>query len=446
MSMLPEILLIVTAFVVLALDLANQGRAAAGTTVAGLLAALVALVVMQGPQDMAAWWFRAIFVGATLLVVPLASGARGMGFRAEFFFVILLATTGMMILVSARDLVTLAVSLELITLPMCLLTAWHKHCAASGEAALKYVVLGALASAIFLYGGSLLFVAAGSLELDAIGRAAGDSSLFALGIALVCAAAAFKLALAPFHMWAADVYEGAPTPVTAHLSVASKAAGMAFLFVALHRMMGAENQGVQPAIAALAALTMTWGNLAAIPQENIKRFMAYSSISQAGYLLLGALGEPGTAAMIHYLIVYGLANIAVFGAIIALGAERIDDFAGLSRTRPGMALALMLALFSLAGIPPLAGFTGKFFLFNVAAGAGHHWLVGLAAVNSTVSLYYYLRVVRQMYMKDSGAETPHRHAGLAWLVAAATCATVALGIAPQLYETIHAQTSAAARP
>jgi NADH-quinone oxidoreductase subunit N len=250
----------------------------------------------------------------------------------------------------------------------------------------------------------------------------------------------------PFHFWAADVYEGAPVPVTAYISVASKTAGLVLMFQVLLRIMGKFVADWSLVIAIFAALTMTLGNLVAIVQQNIKRFMAFSAISQAGYLIIGFVGtaqHEAMPAMLFYMLVYALTNLAVFACIIwhanQTGSENISDYRGLSRTNPAVALAMMVGLFSLAGIPPLSGFVGKFFLFSIASKAGLHWLVALAAVNSTISLYYYLRIVRQMYIEPPDADM--RRLAVTPVMASAilvlSIAVVVLGIVPFAYNHIR---------
>ena len=266
--------------------------------------------------------------------------------------------------------------------------------------------------------------------------------------AAIVAGIGFKLTVVPFHMWAADVYEGAPTPVTAYLSVASNGVGLAFAFQLFFRAFGDQLPEWGSLIALFAALTMTVGNVVAIVQQNIKRFMAFSAISQAGYLIMGFLGatDTGVSAMIYYMLVYIVTNLAVFACIIWYGnetnREQIDEYRGLSRTNPLMALAMMVALFSLAGIPPLSGFVGKFFLFSIASQAGFHWLVAVAAVNSTISLYYYLRIVRQMYIEKGNAEAQPLPVSpiLGTTTGALALGVIALGIIPFFYESIHLHT------
>jgi NADH-quinone oxidoreductase subunit N len=471
--MLPELIVVGTAFGLLFLDLflsESRKHVIAPLALVGLAAAFVVtvgVVPMDGELfggrfsvDAVTWWFKLLFLLAGLLTVAISADmldgrarvpVEGLGFRGEYYTVLLFTVAGMMYLISARDLVTLYVSLELTTIPLFVLAAWRRDRLA-GEAGLKYIILGALASSLLLYGLGLLYGLSGSTDLETIANAlnlSGTSPGFWLACALVIAGVGFKLTMVPFHMWAADVYQGAPTPITAYLSVASKGAGLAFMFQLFYRMLGQFILEAGVVIAILAALTMTWGNVVAIVQQNIKRFMAFSAISQAGYLIMGFLGAApeGVPAMIFYMMVYIVSNLAVFGVIIfysnATGKEMIKDYQGLSRTNPLLALAMMLALFSLAGIPPLAGFVGKFFLFSIASKAGFHWLVAVAAVNSTVSLYYYLRIVRQMYIEPEteGAERLPVSPILSVTVGATALGAVLLGIIPFFYETIHAHTS-----
>lgn len=472
MLMLPEIIVILTAILALILDLflgERQRRAIAPLCLAGLAAALVALVLFTPREgtllggrfgmDGVAWWFKLLFLLAGFITVLLSQDLldgrtrvrmRGIGFRGEYYTILLFTICGMMYLISSRDLITLYVSLELATIPLFALAAWRREDVHSGEAGLKYVIIGALASAFILYGLGILYGIAGTTDLTLLGARLSLSPAFWLATAAIVAGIGFKLTVVPFHMWAADVYEGAPTPVTAYLSVASKGAGLAFAFQLFFRAFGDQLPEWGPLIALFAAITMTVGNVVAIVQQNIKRFMAFSAISQAGYLIMGFLGatDTGVSAMIYYMLVYIITNLAVFACIIwyanETNRERIDEYRGLSRTNPLMALAMMVALFSLAGIPPLSGFVGKFFLFSIASQAGFHWLVAVAAVNSTISLYYYLRIIRQMYIEDAGSEARPLPVSpvLGGTTAVLALGVIALGIIPFFYETIHLHTSA----
>lgn len=474
MLMLPEIIVILTALAVLVLDLfftEKQRLWLAPIALIGLAVAFIGLLLLPHEgrlfggrfvMDEIAWWFKILFVLAGFVTVILsrdlldgatAKRMRGIGFRGEYYTVLLFTVCGMMYLISARDIITLYVSLELATIPLFVLAAWRREDPLAGEAGLKYVILGALASAFILYGLGILYGIAGSTELAVIAAKVAPGTMtagpaFWLALALVIAGVGFKLTIVPFHMWAADVYQGAPAPVTAYLSVASKGAGLAFLFQLAFRMFGAYLPEAAPLIAFLAAVTMTLGNVVAIVQQNIKRFMAFSAISQAGYFLMGFLGAEGqgVSAMLFYMLIYIVTNLAVFACIVwyanETGRENIDEYRGLSQTKPLMALAMMIGLFSLAGIPPLSGFVGKFFLFSIASQAGYHWLVAVAAVNSTISLYYYLRVVRQMYIEPPyEEEEPLRVSPMLGLTTGILVAVLSiLGIVPTFFEVIHAQT------
>jgi NADH-quinone oxidoreductase subunit N len=483
MLMLPELIVIAAAFAVTLTDLLVSNRwrkVLAPMAAAGLLLAAIALFAvapqsgeMLGGQfavDAVAWWFKVIFLLAGLLTVmismdmldgrtivsaiaePIAGhlrsgSAEGMGARGEYYTILLLTVCGMMYLISARDIVMLYVSLELSTIPLFALAAWQRteH---SGEAGVKYLVVGALASSLLLYGLSIVYGLTGHTELAAMRTALHLSPALMLAAAMIAAGVGFKMTIVPFHFWAADVYQGAPTPVTAYLSVASKAAGLAMMFQVFFRLFGPFVANWIAPIATLAAVTMTVGNAIAMVQSNIKRFMAFSAVSQAGYLIMGFMGPAAesAAAMIFYMLVYAVTNIAVFTVIMFIsnqtGNEDIADYRGLARTNPVMALGMMIALFGLAGIPPLSGFVGKFFLFSVASKAGYHWLVALAALNSTVSLYYYLRIIRQMYIErpDAAAQPLPVTPAIAATLAVTVVASIALGLAPMAYYAIHAST------
>lgn len=470
MVMIPDLIVLVCAVLVLVADMLLDERrrtilapvACAGPAVA--LAVLVLMVPASGSllggrfvMDPVAWWFKVVFLlcGAVTVLLSrdlldgrVAVRMRGIGFRGEYYSVLLATLAGMMALISARDMITLYVSLELATIPLFVLAAWRRDDALSSEAGLKYVLIGAMASAFIVYGLGLLYGLTGSTELRPIDARLHAMPAFWLAVAMLVAGMGFKLTLVPFHFWAADVYQGAPVPVTAYLSVASKAAGLAFTFQIILRMMPELLTKGALGVALCAAVAMTLGNTVAIVQQDIKRFMAFSAISQAGYLIMGFVGglAEGVPAMLYYLLVYAVTNLAVFACIIwysnETGRQRIEDYRGLSRTNPVIALAMMLGLFSLAGIPPLSGFVGKFFLFSVASKAGFHWLVAVAAVNSTISLYYYLRIIRQMYI-ESGDEPARRlpvTATLGLTLAVLTAGVVLMGIVPSLYETISTQT------
>lgn len=469
MLMLPELIVIATAFLVLLVDLVFDGKkpailspiAMCGLAVAtislGLLPASGEMFGGRFAMDAVAWWFKLVFLGSAMITVAISLDSfegrvtfpeSKLGSAGEYYIVMLSTISGMMYLASARDIVTLYVSLELATIPLFALTAWRRD-SLSGEAGLKYVILGALGSAILLYGFSFLYGLTGETSLAGIGKQMTTMTpAFIMAIAMITAGIGFKMTIVPFHMWAADVYQGAPTPVTAYLSVASKAAGLALMFQVFFRIMGHVLADWNMVIAVLAAATMTLGNLVAISQTNIKRFMAFSAISQAGYLILGFLGPNpnGIPAMLFYLLVYMLTNMTVFAVIVfhssRTGSQNITDYKGFSRLNPSIALAMMVGLFGLAGIPPLSGFVGKFFLFSIASKAGFNWLVALAAVNSTISLYYYLQIVRQMYIDPpvAGAVPLKVTPALAMAILITVTGSIVLGVVPTFYEMIHSST------
>lgn len=470
MLMAPEIIVVVTAFIVLFADLVmgeQRRHLLAVIALVGLgFACAFAISLITGVGSMlggrflvnpVAMWFKLLFIGGAILTIAMSMDAMdgrsavpaGLGARGEYYMILLLTVAGMMFLASATDLVTLYVSLELATIPLFILTAWKRD-ALSGEAGLKYVVMGALASALLIYGLGLLYGLTGHTDFHGIGIALkATSPAFWLAVALITAGVGFKMTIVPFHMWAAEVYQGAPTPITAYISVASKCAGLLMLFQLFLNVMGRFVGDWTLLFACLAAITMTLGNVVAIVQNNIKRFMAFSAISQAGYVIMGFLApaDGGVPAMVYYMLVYMFTNMAIFAVIVVhtnqTGLEEIKDYRGLSRTNPVTALAMMIALFGLAGIPPLAGFVGKFFLFSIASKAGYHWLVAVAAVNSTISLFYYLRIVRQMYIEpvDAGAKPLAVSPILAVTIGVTAIASAVIGIIPFFYETISAQTA-----
>ena len=336
-------------------------------------------------------------------------------YHGAYAALLLGATLGMMVLVSSRDLLTMYVGLETSAISLYGLTAIAKTDDLSLEAGIKYLVIGALSSGILLYGLGLIYAGTGATTLDAIRAAAAAGSppnpLLAIGALLVLLGVGFKLSMVPMHAWTPDAYQGAPTPVSAFISVVSKSAGFVFAVRLFTYAFADLRQVWEPVVIAGAVLSMTVGNLAAIPQRSAKRLLAYSTISQAGYLLVGFLGtaSTGTGAVLFYLFVYMLSNLAAFAAVAAFsaatGSDELDDYSGLARREPVLALAFTFALLSLAGIPPLGGFIGKFYLFASAMEKGYLWLVIVASLNSVVSLFYYLSVLRRMYIGEAGAQT-----------------------------------------
>jgi NADH-quinone oxidoreductase subunit N len=357
-----------------------------------------------------------IVIGAGLTgAVSMSSLSIREKYHGAYAALLLAASLGMMVLVSSKELISLYVGLETSSVSLYGLAAISKRDDLSLEAGIKYLIIGALSSGLLLYGLSLAYLSTGTTSLDAMRAAvsaSGPAPLLLGAVAFVLIGVGFKLSMVPLHVWTPDVYQGAPTPVSAFISVASKTAGFVFALRLLSFAFADLRAVWEPLLMAVAVLTMTVGNLAAIPQTSVKRLLAYSSISQAGYILVGFLGSPayGASAVMFYLLVYTVTNVAAFTVAIAFssatGSDRLDDYAGLARREPLLALAFVFALLSLAGIPPLGGFVGKFYLFAAAMQKGYLWLVIVAALNSILSLYYYLLVLRRMYISEPPLSSP----------------------------------------
>jgi NADH-quinone oxidoreductase subunit N len=330
--------------------------------------------------------------------------------RFEYPVLILLASTGMMMMVSANDLIALYLGLELQSLSLYVLAAFKRDSGRATEAGLKYFVLGALSSGMLLYGASMIYGFAGSTSFTQIAVALGGQASIGLvvGIVFLSAGLAFKVSAVPFHMWTPDVYEGAPTPVTAFFAVAPKIAAMALFVRAILTPFGEVAHEWQQIIIVVSTLSMLLGAFAAIAQTNIKRLMAYSSIGHVGYALIGlAAGtEEGVRGILIYLAIYLAMNVGTFACILCMRqkdqmVEGVSDLAGLAKTHPGMALLLAGFMFSLAGVPPLAGFFGKFYIFMAAINAGLYTLAVIGVLSSVVGAYYYLRIVKIMYFDEA---------------------------------------------
>ncbi|MDE6300167.1 MAG: NADH-quinone oxidoreductase subunit N [Muribaculaceae bacterium] len=332
--------------------------------------------------------------------------------RGEFYELLLVTLFGMYLMVSARHFLVFVIGLECASLPLAAMVAFDKNRYESHEAAIKYILTAVFSSAVFMMGLSFVYGLTGSLYFDKIYAAVfgAESTLLVMAVAFVIAGIGFKLSLVPFHLWTADVYQGAPTSVTSYLSVISKGAtAFAFLVVMAQVFGSVYSQVWEWMMYALIILTITVGNLFAIRQRNMKRFLAFSSISQAGYIMLGviAYNALGLAAMMFYILVYIFSNLGAFGVIGAIenatGKVSMDDYRGLSKTNPKLSFVMMLAMFSLAGIPPFAGFFSKFFIFTGAlqgASVAIYVLVLIALINTIISLYYYLLVVKAMYISE----------------------------------------------
>jgi NADH-quinone oxidoreductase subunit N len=392
------------------------------------------------------FYIKVLVLGATALTVLLSVRFLEEGnYRAsEYYALLLLATSGMLFMASGYTLLTIWISLETMALASYILAGYFKRERRSVEAALKYFILGAMSSGILLYGISLLYGAAGTVQLSELSQKLADPALHGnylvpLGWLLLTAGLFFKVAAVPFHIWTPDVYVGAPTPVTAWLAVASKGASFAILLRILYEGLWSVRLEWQTIVAIVSVITMVWGNIAALTQDNVKRMLAYSSIAHAGYILIGvlAVSEVGLWSVLFYLLAYTFITLGAFGTVILLerreyAGETCADYAGLARRSPFLAAMMLLFMVALTGIPPTGGFVGKFYLFAAALQGGWGWVALIGVLTSAISLYYYFRIVLYMYLKDSDQTTPTPLQAPALVGAIAFCAlaTLALGIYP----------------
>lgn len=478
--LLPQLVLATGSLLLMTLDVLLPRRwdkALAWFTLAVLGASAAALLTTDGVNatvarglvaiDGFAFFFNMLFIAAAALTVAMSpryltvEGVR----PGEYYFLVLSATLGMMFMAGGIDLITIFIGLETMAVSFYILAGYIRPSRRSNEAALKYFILGAFSLAILLYGMSLLYGLTGSTHLRTIATslAAGDGGrLLPLAVMLLVAGIAFKIAAVPFHMWAPDVYEGAPTPITAFLSVGSKAAAFAMLLrifiegLPAFRMSGlglmwGEPLGWSSFFYVLAMVTMTAGNIAALTQGNMKRMLAYSSIAHGGYVLIGiATGTTrGITAALVYLVAYAFMQLGAFAVITALRrrdirGDEVKDLTGLYATNPGVAIAMLIFMLSLGGIPPTAGFMGKLWVFGAAIDAGYIGLAVVGVLNSALSLYYYVRVVVFMWAADPGADaTPlDVSPGLTAVLVVTVAGTVVLGVYPRLLFEL-AQASAA---
>ena len=326
---------------------------------------------------------------------------------SEYFLLLISTLAGMDFMISAGHFLMFYIGIELATIPIAALAAYDRYKNKSAEAGIKLILSSALSSGILLYGLSMIYGTTGTLYFSEVATHFGNTNLQILGFIFFFAGMAFKISIVPFHLWTADVYEGSPVNITSYLSVISKGAALFILIIILFTVFPIIIATWQKTIFVTSVLTMTIGNLFAIRQQNLKRFLAFSSISQAGYILLGFIGgnQLGMASVIYYVLVYIFSNLGAFGVVIAIsnatGKENMDDYNGLYHTNPKLSLIMTLALFSLAGIPPVAGFFGKFFLFTAAAQKGFYLLVLIAVLNTIISLFYYLLIVKAMFINKS---------------------------------------------
>lgn len=473
-ALAPPLIVITTALLVLLLDLAVANKRVLGylglvgvATAAGVSLAIWGRAPlafqMMAVSDGYSLFFNLVFLataGLSLLVAIDYLGRNDLQ-RGEYYALLLFSTSGMMIMAAATDLIVVFLGLEIMSVALYILAGFNQGQLASAEAAMKYFILGAFASAFFLYGAALTYGATGSTNLSRIGIWLSGSGvplkadpMALIGLGLLLVGFAFKVAAAPFQWWTPDVYQGAPTSVTAFMSVGAKGAGFAALVRVLHFAFGGLDYSVDwiVATAVLAALTMTVGNMAALVQKDFKRMLGYSSIAHAGYILVGvaAAGDAGVRGILFYLLAYAFMNVGAFA--VACVVERrgefstvLGDYAGLSQREPFLAAALAVFMLSLTGIPPLAGFWGKLFVFRAAVEADLSWLAIVGVINSAISAFYYLGVVVQMYMRspaeyvqsprvgvneEKGAVSIKLDAAIGTAVWLAMLVTIAVGVWP----------------
>ena len=469
--LVPYLILAVTGMVLVLAEAFYKGKdhtGLAGLTVAGSLASSIAAIILYRQlgageshavfgdmlvADRTSYVLTALFgftTAATAMISPAHQREHGWKI-GEYYGVMMLSASGMVMLAQASNLITVFLGIETMSIGVYVMTAMRRHSRRGNEAAMKYFVVGAFATGFLMYGMALLYGATGTLSLAKMPAALASTQNVGLAIAgsfLLIVAFGFKVAAVPFHMWAPDAYDGAPTPVTAFMAAAVKSAAIAAMIRVFGVALGGDaafgTLGWASPLVVIAALTITIGNITAVRQDNIKRMLAYSSISHAGVLLVGlcsmGLGS-GTAqsAIIYYLIAYSVTTLGVFAVVAYVGSkgkERllIDDWAGLASQHPAAALAMTICLLSLGGMPPTGGFFGKFYIFKSAMDAYNGqllWLVIIGIVNSAISIYYYLRIVTAMYFRESTQSMePTRSAGLVFVMALCPLLVLELGILP----------------
>jgi NADH-quinone oxidoreductase subunit N len=471
-ALAPELILTATILVVLLVDLIAPERSrwtSSRIASIGVLAALIPVITLAAdgtvrelfggafvvdPYTLA---FQGFFLVVTYVALLLSVDYIGEGdyYQGEFYFLLLTSVLGMLVMAGARDLITIFVALETITIPTFVLAGWRKHDSKSNEAAIKYFIIGVLSSAIMLYGMSLVYGATGGSTLlsDIYGylNHHGTTPLVAVAIFMTIAGFAFKISAVPFHFWTPDTYEGAPTPVTAFLSVASKAGGFVALITIIRLGFFPSQDSWEPVLWVLSAASIIFGNLVALKQTNIIRMLAYSSIAQGGFILVPlAVAGDGDAAkasfegVVIYLLIYGAMNLGAFAVAIAVarrtGTAEISSYSGLGQTAPGLAITMTIFLFSLAGIPPFAGWFAKFVMFRAVLQANSPSAIVLgviAAVGSVIAFFYYAAVVRRMWFHDPASEfasTPRQvPAALAFAIGLMVTLVVVVGIYPQIF-------------
>jgi len=434
LAILPEILILVVAMLILVVEpfwKAEQRRNVGWLTAGGLFAVMIISLLFARPGDPTTvlggmvrfdwlgFFFKMLFLFAGAATSLLLMDNEKVGHRGEAYLLLLASLLGMNLMASSADLVMLYLAIETTSIPLYILSGFMLADDNSTEAGFKYLLFGAMSSAVMLYGFSLLFGFAGTTNIYELASAiaAGPNTLvMALGVIfLLLVGLGFKVSIVPFHFWAPDVYQGAPTPVAGFLSTASKAAGFAVLVRLFFVAFPAFSQPWTMIFAVLATVTMTVGNLLALPQTNIKRLLAFSSIAHAGYVMIGVVSFSllGATSVVFYLAAYIVTNLLAFGIVMAvsriIGSDDIKDYSGLSRRNPGLALMMLAAFLSLAGMPPFGGFVAKVFVFAAGIQAGYVWLVVVGIVNSIVGVYYYLNVMKYVYLYRMPNEDEEKH-------------------------------------
>ena len=453
-AILPEICLLVLALVILALDLIlkNEQKKNLGWYAFGglLLTILVSLIFVRMPDkaqlifgnlirfDQSGFVFRLVFLSGAAITVLFALEDENLNQRGEFYILLLISTFGLNLMASAADIILLYLAIETASIPLFVLAGFLVNQRKSVESGVKYLLFGAMSSTVMLYGFSFLYGFAGTTQLyeiagailqQGIPTAAVIASLF-----LVLVGFSFKISVFPLHFWAPDVYEGAPTPVAGFLSTASKAAGFAVLIRVLSVAFVEFSDVWSLLLAVIASGSMIIGNYLALTQKNLKRLLAYSSIAQAGYILIGVVSDSvlGISGTVYYLIAYLVTNLAAFGIICAVGktvgSDDISAYAGLSRRSPKLALAMLVAILSLAGVPPFAGFIGKLLVFAAAIEANILWLAIVGILNAVIGLYYYLTVLKVIYLYRSEDEKKPIRLHTPWVLAISICVVAILVI------------------
>ena len=432
LAILPEILIIVLAGFVLAFDAIwkpEVKRSLGWMTAGGLLLVMVLTLLFSRPpaegqlifggmihNDWMSFGFILLFIFAAAITTLFAMDMKGVGQKGEFYVLMLVSTVGMCLMASSADIIMLYLAIETTSIPMYILAGFMIHDDKSAESGFKYFLFGAAVSTIMLYGFSLLYGFTGHTNIYKIAISFNDPQFPPIAIIgsllLILVGFGFKISMFPFHFWAPDVYEGAPTPIAGFLSTASKAAGFVVLLRVLVTIFTpSASPEWNNMLAVVAVLTMTIGNVLALVQKNIKRLLAFSSIAHAGYILIGvvALSQLGVTSVVFYLIAYLITNLAAFGIVMTfsliVGSDEISAYSGLSRRKPWLALAMLVVFLSLAGMPPLAGFMAKIFVFAAAVKVDMVWLAFIGVLNSIVGLYYYLIVLKHVYLFRSDDES-----------------------------------------